>query len=114
MGVVANDAGHTGAVHDAPLVNGDTIASVTVAPGAPCPHHPGMATKSTNLDEAVRRELAVKAEVDPRTIEKALRGEPVRGMAGRRARRALRDAGFVVPEPPPRRSHPAVTTEDRA
>lgn len=59
------------------------------------------------LDEAMRRELAVGASVDPRTVEKVLRGEPVRGMAGRRARRALEEAGFTVPEPHPASSRNA-------
>lgn len=58
-----------------------------------------MATTKKTLDEATRRELAVKGEVDPRSIEKVLRGERVRGMAGRRARRVLEEAGFSVPEP---------------
>jgi len=48
-----------------------------------------------DLDESTIRELAVKAGVDPRTIEKAARGEPVRGMAGHRARAALREAGIL-------------------
>jgi hypothetical protein len=45
--------------------------------------------------------LAVKAGVDPRTLVKVLRGEPVRGMPGRRARTALEAAGYAVPEPRP-------------
>jgi len=51
------------------------------------------------LDAATVREYAVKANVDPRTIEKAARGEPVRGMAGHRARATLKAAGVPVPEP---------------
>lgn len=47
------------------------------------------------VDEATRRELAVKASVHPRTIAKALRGEPIRGLAGHRARQVLRDAGLL-------------------
>lgn len=59
-------------------------------------HHAGMTkTHTKTVDEATKRELAVRAEVDPRTIEKILRGEPVRGMAGRRARRTLEGAGLI-------------------
>jgi hypothetical protein len=47
------------------------------------------------LDEAKRRELAVKASVDPRTIDKVHRGGRVRGMADGRARAALRESGFL-------------------
>jgi hypothetical protein len=52
------------------------------------------------LDEAKKRELAVKASVDPRTIEKALRGEPIRGMARERAVAVLLAAGVEVPPAP--------------
>jgi hypothetical protein len=52
------------------------------------------------IDKATIRELAVKASCDPRTIEKAIRGEPVRGMAGHRARAVLAAAGLAVPERP--------------
>jgi DNA-binding LacI/PurR family transcriptional regulator len=51
-------------------------------------------------DSSELRELAVHAGVDPRTVAKALRGEPVRGMAYRRAAAALRQAGYDVPEQP--------------
>jgi len=50
------------------------------------------------LDWAAARALAVKAEVDPRSLFALLRGEEVRGMAGRRARVALLEAGYEVPE----------------
>ncbi len=56
------------------------------------------------LDEATRRKLAVDASCDPRTIDKALRGKPIRGLAGHRARAALEAAGFTVPVPKPRRT----------
>jgi hypothetical protein len=56
--------------------------------------------RDTRLDEALKRELSVKGDVDPRTLEKVLRGEPVRGMAGRRARRVLEEAGFDIPPDP--------------
>jgi hypothetical protein len=50
------------------------------------------------IDKATLRELAVKASCDPRTIEKAIHGEPVRGMAGHRARAVLKAAGIPIPE----------------
>ena len=53
-----------------------------------------------HLDEARRRQLAVRASVDPRTIEKALaaaagEGEPPRGMAGERALAVLVAEGLI-------------------
>ena len=48
------------------------------------------------LDKSRIRELAVRASCDPRSIEKLLRGEDVRGMAGHRARAALRAAGVEL------------------
>ena len=57
------------------------------------------------LTEGQRRALAVKASCDPRTVEKVLRGEPVRGIAGERAHAALVDAGLLPPDAPlPRRA----------
>jgi hypothetical protein len=54
------------------------------------------------LDYSKARELAVKAQVDPRSILVVYRGGRVRGMAGHRAREALIAAGFLTPrEPPP-------------
>jgi hypothetical protein len=56
------------------------------------------------LDKATARELAVRASVDPRTIERIARGENVRGLPGRRAREALREAGILpsaTPQQPP-------------
>lgn len=47
------------------------------------------------IDESQARRLAVQADCDPRTIRKALRGEDVKGMAGERARKALREAGML-------------------
>ena len=41
------------------------------------------------VDEATLRELAVEASVDPRSVAKALRGEPVRGLAGNRINAVL-------------------------
>jgi hypothetical protein len=47
------------------------------------------------LDEPTKRVLAVRASVDPRTIDKVFRGEPVKGMAGYRAAATLRAAGLL-------------------
>jgi len=51
------------------------------------------------LDKFTIRELAVKASVDPRTIEKVYRGQPVRGMPSRRARAVLEAAGLLKADP---------------
>ena len=48
------------------------------------------------LDKSLKRELAVKAGVDPRSLEKILAGKLVRGMAGRRARAVLEAAGYLT------------------
>lgn len=64
------------------------------------------------LDEATCRALAVEASCDPRTIGKVLRGQPVRGLAGHRARAALEAAGFTVP--PPRPTSPRVAAAREA
>lgn len=59
-----------------------------------------MQTRCT-LSEARRRELAVSAGVDPRTITKAFLAAhdpslpPPRGMSGDRARSALARAGLI-------------------
>jgi hypothetical protein len=52
------------------------------------------------IDSATRRRLAVLASCDPRTLDKALRSEPIRGLAGHRARAILRDARLLPPELP--------------
>jgi hypothetical protein len=49
----------------------------------------------TEPDQAMLRELAVKAGVDPRTILNVLRGKAVRGMPGRRAREVLVERGLL-------------------
>jgi hypothetical protein len=55
------------------------------------------------IREAHLRELAVRASVDPRTIEKAFRGRSVRGMAGHRARAVLKEDGLLpVDDPAPK------------
>ena len=46
------------------------------------------------IDDATVRRLAVKADVCPATIRKALQGKPIRGMAGHRARATLRAVGL--------------------
>jgi hypothetical protein len=48
------------------------------------------------LDKSQKRKLAVEWEVDPRSLEKLLRGEEVRGMAGHRARAALHSVGIEL------------------
>lgn len=58
------------------------------------------------IDTATRRALAVKASCDPRTIDKLLRGESVRGLAGHRAEEALREAGYSL--------HPRQRPADKA
>lgn len=47
-----------------------------------------------HLSIAQLREIAAQANIDPRTLGKVVRGEPVRGMAGERAREALKAAGI--------------------
>ncbi len=51
--------------------------------------------KAQSIDDAVKRELAVQASCHPKTIAKVLRGEPVRGLAGHRARKILEAAGLL-------------------
>jgi hypothetical protein len=48
------------------------------------------------LDEATVRELSVKASVCPRTIRRLVAGQPVRGLAGHRARAVLAEAGLLA------------------
>lgn len=47
------------------------------------------------IGEAYRRELAVKASCDPRTISKAYNHQPVKGLAGHRARAILKEEGLL-------------------
>jgi hypothetical protein len=47
------------------------------------------------LPAAVARQIAVKAQVSPPTVQKAAAGLPVRGMAGFRVRAALRAIGLL-------------------
>lgn len=53
--------------------------------------------KKTHIDQAMLRELAVRAEADPRSVRRALEGKVVRGMAGRRIERVLIEAGLKRP-----------------
>lgn len=50
------------------------------------------------IDEATARRLSVKAECDPRTLRKVLRGEEARSMSAKRARAVLVEEGFIVEE----------------
>lgn len=52
------------------------------------------------LDAATKRKLAVAASVDPRSVERVLRGERVRGMAHYRIVDALEANGIGVPLQP--------------
>jgi hypothetical protein len=45
--------------------------------------------RPSELDTATIRRLAVEADVDPRSVERRLRGERVRGLAGHRIDRVL-------------------------
>lgn len=70
--------------------------------------HQGTTVK---LDKATARRLAVKADCDPRTITKALCGEPIKGMSGQRARAIFAEIGLIAPTAPcnadmHRRPHP--------
>ncbi len=58
-----------------------------------------MSTPSKHVEAEMLRRLAVAAEVDPRTLRKLLRGAEVKGMAGRRARQVLADAGLLAVVP---------------
>ena len=48
-----------------------------------------------NIDTATVRRWSVEADVDPRSIIKRLRGEPVRGMSGHRIDRVLGEHGVA-------------------
>lgn len=45
------------------------------------------------VDWATLREIAVAAEVDPRTVQRYLRGDKVSGLCARRIRRAIEMSG---------------------
>jgi hypothetical protein len=63
-------------------------------------HHMQHAPVTIPIDYPTRLQLSVAAEVDIKTIEKALRGEPIKGRAGHRARGVLRRAGYKIPRAP--------------
>jgi hypothetical protein len=42
----------------------------------------------------------VEAGCDPRSVRRVLNGEAVRGLAGERARKALKAAGLLPKDPP--------------
>ena len=48
------------------------------------------------IDEATARRLAVRAECDPRTLRKVLKGAEPRTMSAKRAKQALVEAGLVA------------------
>jgi len=50
------------------------------------------------VDTSTLRRLAAEADVDPRSLIRLLRGQPVRGGAGRRGRRVLEAYGFLPKE----------------
>lgn len=52
------------------------------------------------IDQTTRRRAAVEASCDVRTVDKVIKGEPVRGLAGERARAALLALGIKVPAAP--------------
>jgi hypothetical protein len=64
--------------------------------------------RRTIIDEATARRLAVSAECDPRTIRKVLRGDEVKGLAGIRATRILREAGLLEAATVPSLASPAL------
>jgi len=56
-------------------------------------------TRKRPLDEATRRLMAVLCDADPRSVDKVLAGQPVRGLTGQRIRATLEAAGIEVPTP---------------
>lgn len=54
--------------------------------------------KKPTIDEANARRLAVKADCDPRTIRKVLRGEGTHSMSAKRAYKILVEAGLLNEE----------------
>ncbi len=58
-------------------------------------HGDDTTTARTLIGESTRRKLAVLADVDPRTIDKVILGQPVRGAAGIRALAVLAECGIA-------------------
>lgn len=56
--------------------------------------------KTIEITETTRRRAALDASCDARTIDRVMRGEAVKGMAGERARAALVKLGIDVPAAP--------------
>ncbi len=52
--------------------------------------------KTKTIDSATARALAVEASTDPRSIVKAAAGEPVKGLAGQRAKIVLLKHGYEI------------------
>jgi hypothetical protein len=57
-----------------------------------------MCTETPPLETIEIRRLAVECESDPRSVAKELRGERVRGIAGERIRRVLRQHDLPTSE----------------
>jgi hypothetical protein len=55
--------------------------------------------QTLRLPEHVRRRISVAAQVDPRTVKRFCDGVVIKGMAGERIVRALKDAGLLNSEP---------------
>lgn len=79
----------------------DSDAETTSGRGTPGPqggaHPKGEHARDSRacIDAGVLRRLAADGDVDPRSLLKLLRGEAVKGMAGRRARKVLMAAGLL-------------------
>lgn len=68
-------------------------------PSPPAHILPGM----DRIPEALLRRLAVEAEVDPRTVVRVWKGQPVCGMSSERALRALQAHGIPIKTRQPQR-----------
>jgi len=55
----------------------------------------GFTMRKPRLSPLQRREIALAALVDPRTLERLLRGEAVRGLGHERIRRILEQRGLL-------------------
>jgi len=60
-----------------------------------------MAAYGTDLSLARLRELAVEAECDPRTVARALLGQPLRALRAKRACEAVLRRAGLLPAPAP-------------
>jgi DNA-binding LacI/PurR family transcriptional regulator len=58
--------------------------------------------KATTIDQLDVRRIAVTGECSPATVERLLRGDPVRPLSRRRIERAMRELG--IPQPRKRRT----------